>query len=140
MKSFNTLILSSANNSVNLLARRIYIYIYKSLQKSSKTDHDTLNECDQMRFIFQFISSCGLNTSFITMLGSHRSTADMTSSYKIFSPTSYIDTHTHILEKVLSYIYIYIYIYIYMHTFTHTHICPVPFRDILLYFLFTWNI
>ena len=55
---------------------------------------DTLMECDQMRFIFQHISSCCVHTSSIisAVLGSHwskkSSTAYMTSLYKLFSSPS----------------------------------------------------
>ena len=64
--------------------------------ESSLADQNTLMECDQMKFIFQYGSPFSPSTFAIDVAvhGLHwsktSSTADMVSSYELFSPSSYV--------------------------------------------------
>ena len=51
----------------------IYIYIYQGRLKGSKAEHNTIMECDQIRFIFQHSALFGSHISSIgiAVLGSH---------------------------------------------------------------------
>ena len=64
---------------------------YEDRLKSSKAYQDTLEESEQMRFIFQYNTPGGPHTSsasvavFESLISIKSSTADMTSSYTLFS-------------------------------------------------------
>ena len=85
------LILGSAFRYNTLNKTGMQINQYEDRLKSSKAYQDTLEESEQMRFIFQYNTPGGPHTSstsvavFESLISIKSSTADMPSSYTLFS-------------------------------------------------------
>ena len=123
--------------------------IYEGQLKRSCTDQDTLMECDQIRFDFQYSNPCAgpyTSSTGVAVLGSHllKSTADVT-WYELFSSPSNLCTLLRIYFSIfIMYVglfiftYVSIYIYIFHRLFTFKSIHSIYLSIDLILFIFIY--